>query len=151
GLVIAGVGLLGPGRAEPAGAHAVLESTEPADGASLDTPPDRVVLRFSESVQTVDDGIQVYGGSGDTLDIGESAHPDGDNAAVAVELADLSEGAYVVSWRVVSSHSHPIRGAFTFQVGDVDPADVEALRASLGGAADSGGDDALGIVYGVAR
>ncbi len=135
--------------AERADAHAVLESTEPADGAQLDSAPDRVVLRFSESVQAADDGITVYAGSGDALDTGPPEHPGGDGSAVAVDLPDLDDGAYVVSWRVVSVDSHPVSGAFVFEVGDVDPAEARALKGSLLSA--SAGDSTLGAVYGVAR
>src|SRR4029077_7757902 len=31
--------------------------------------------------------------------------------------ADLAEGSYVVSWRVVSSDGHPVAGAFSFGIG----------------------------------
>jgi copper transport protein len=147
------VGVLATGAlvlaAGPADAHAVLESTAPADGDQLDAAPGQVVLRFSESVSTPDDGIVVYAGSGDPLDIGEPSHPDGDGSAVAVDLPGLEDGAYVVSYRVISSDSHPVSGAFTFTVGDVDPAEAQALQASLGGG--TGGDDTVGIVYGIAR
>lgn len=135
--------------ATPAGAHAVLESTTPADGDQLDAAPEQIVLRFSESVSTPDDGVVVYAGSGDSLEIGEPSHPDEESSAVAVDLPGLDDGAYVVSYRVISSDSHPVSGAFTFTVGDVDPAEARALQASLGGG--TGGDDTVGIVYGVAR
>jgi copper transport protein len=145
--LVAACGLLvGAG---PADAHAVLESTEPTDGAQLDAAPEQIVLRFSESVQAADDGITVYAGSGDELDTGEPEHPDDQGAAMAVDLPDLDEGAYVVSYRVISSDSHPVSGAFTFTVGNVDPSEAQALQASLGGG--TGGNDTLGIAYGVAR
>ena len=36
---------------------------------------------------------------------------------VAASLPKLDDGTYVVTWRVTSSDSHPIEGAYTFQVG----------------------------------
>ena len=145
-LVATGALVLAAG---PAAAHAVLESTTPADGDQLDAAPERIELRFTESVSIPDDGVVVYAASGDPLDTGEPSHPDGQNSDVAVDTPGLEDGAYVVSYRVISADSHPVSGAFTFTVGDVDPAEARALQASLGGG--TGGDDTLGIVYGVAR
>jgi copper transport protein len=149
-LVAALVLVLTPARAD---AHAELLSTEPASGEQLDTPPDRVVLHFSEAVSLTDDTLQVLDATGEPVDHGEPEHPDGQGASVAVTVPpDLADGAYVVAWRVVSSDSHPIGGAFTFRVGAAAaaPVDDQALIADvLGGSRD--GDQALGAVYGVVR
>lgn len=138
-----------PGRAD---AHAELLSTEPAASEQLDSAPDAVVLHFSEAVNPTDDTLEVLDVSGDRIDTGEPEHPDGDRTAVSVSLPDLDDGAYVVAWRVVSSDSHPIGGAFTFRVGDaaVDTGDDQALIDEVLGGAD-GGDTALGAAYGVVR
>ena len=36
---------------------------------------------------------------------------------VTASLPKLDNGTYVVTWRVTSADSHPIEGAYTFQVG----------------------------------
>ncbi|HEX8804714.1 MAG TPA: copper resistance CopC family protein, partial [Acidimicrobiales bacterium] len=138
--------VLTPGRAD---AHAQLESTVPADGDRLDAAPEQVLLRFSESVEVADDGVVVYDGSGEALDTSPPDHPGGEGSAVAVDLPDVDDGAYVVSWRVVSADGHPISGAFSFEVGDVAPGAAAALEADLG--AGPSGDRVLGVVYGVVR
>ena len=144
--VAAAVLLLVPARAD---AHAELVETVPAAGEQLDAAPDELRLSFTESVEVADDAIEVYAADGDVLETEAPSHPGGDGSEVTVPLPDLEDGGYVVSWRVTSSDSHPISGAFTFSVGDVSPAEAEALRDDL--VAGSGGDRALGVVYGVAR
>ena len=98
-----------------------------------------------------EDTIEVLDATGERVEAGEPEHPGGDGAAVAASLPDLDDGAYVVAWRVVSSDSHPVSGAFTFRVGEGAIAvDDQALIADvLGGSQD--GDHTLGAVYGVVR
>ena len=147
---VASAGLaLGPA---PADAHAELISTEPASDEQLDAAPERVVLRFSESVDVSDDAVEVLTAGGARVDVGDPGHLDGERSAVAVDLPDLDDGTYVVSWRVLSSDSHPVSGAFTFGVGDaavVSDADAQALvDDALAGA---GSDRFVGVSYGVVR
>jgi copper transport protein len=148
---VASAGLaLGPA---PADAHAELISTEPASGEQLDVAPERVVLRFSESVDVSDDAVEVLTAGGDRVDVGDPGHPDGERSSVAVDLPDLDDGTYVVSWRVVSSDSHPVSGAFTFGVGDagaaLSDADAQALLDDT--LAGSGSDHLVGVTYGIVR
>ncbi|MFC8569377.1 copper resistance protein CopC [Streptomyces sp. NPDC057245] len=117
--------LLGPvlvllllGGAGPASAHAALTSTDPEDGAVLQSAPGRVTLTFSESVGLRDDSFRVLDPGGHRVRAGETGHADGrsDTARVALP-GGLGEGTYTVAWRVVSADSHPVSGAFTFSVG----------------------------------
>jgi copper transport protein len=154
GVAVAAVATVGLASVPaPADAHAELISTEPASGDQLDAAPDRVVLRFSESVDVADDGVEVLTAGGDPVDVGEPGHPDGDGSSVAVSVPDLDDGTYVVSWRVLSSDSHPVSGAFTFGVGDaaasLSDADAQALvdQARAG----AGSDRVVGVGYGIVR
>src|SRR5690606_11700829 len=50
--------------------------------------------------------------------------------------ASLTDGGYLVSWRVVSADSHPVGGSFVFSVGEgaaqaVPPSNAATARASL--------------------
>jgi copper transport protein len=141
--------LLVPARAD---AHAELLSTEPAASEQLASPPDAVVLHFSEAVDMTDDTLEVLDATGERLDIGDPEHPGGERTSVSVSLPDLGDGVYVVAWRVVSSDSHPIGGAFTFRVGEAGAVSVDdqaLIEDVLGGSRD--GDATLGAVYGVMR
>lgn len=139
-----------PARAD---AHAELISTEPSSGQQLKTPPSQVLLRFSEAVDLSDDSIQVLDSSGKSVTDNTAEHPDGERASAALALPELDDGAYVVSWKAISSDGHPVSGAFTFRVGTATASDAAADQALiddvLGGA--SGGDHTLGAVYGVSR
>ncbi len=106
--------LVGVGRAS---AHAELLSSDPQPGAVLDEAPTQVTLTFTEPVEMSLGAIRLFDGSGTSIDIGAARHPDGRGEAVEIDLPDLANGSYVVDWRVVSSDSHPVHAAFTFQVG----------------------------------
>ena len=104
------VGLVGP-----ASAHAQLIRTTPTAGQELAVAPTEVTLRFSEGVRPVDGGVRVLAADGTRVDVDRARTRGG---VVALPLPELADGAYVVSWRVVSEDGHPVRGAFTFRVGD---------------------------------
>src|SRR5262245_56787499 len=118
--LFASLGAVLAGPASPAYAHAQLTGTTPANGARLDAAPAQIVLRFSERVSPVRDGVRLLDASG-TIRSAEPARVD-PTAAGQVVLpvpTGLGAGIYTVSWRVVSADSHPIHGAFVFGVGDV--------------------------------
>jgi len=136
------------GFAPPASAHATLQDTSPRNGERLDAAPKEVSLHFTESVEVSLGAVRVYDASGKRLEQGAIVHPNGDASSVVVGLPTLRDGAYVVTWRVISADSHPVQGAFTFLVGnaqaasDTDVADLLAERDS---------SRAVGIAYGVGR
>jgi len=103
--------------ASPAFAHATLLSTEPTNGGVYDKPPSEVKLRFNEPVEVSLGGIRVYTSNQERVVTGSPQHPDGSQSEVAVSLPKIAKGTYVVTWRVISADSHPIEGAYTFQVG----------------------------------
>jgi copper transport protein len=135
----------------PADAHAELVSTEPASGEQLDVAPERVVLNFTESVDLGDDAVEVLTAGGDAVDVGDPGHPGGRRSSVAVDLPALDDGTYVVTWRVISSDSHPIGGAFTFGVGDAAVSDADAQALLDDALSGSGADRSVGVAYGIVR
>jgi len=138
--------------ATPASAHATLLTTEPQNGGVYDTPPSQVKLRFDEPVEVSLGGIRVFSSDRDRVVTGSPEHPDGNQSEVAVSLPKLDNSTYVVTWRVISSDSHPIEGAYTFQVGPR----ATLTKKSAQGVADSllastGGSKTVGVVYGIDR
>ena len=75
--LLAGLVLAVFGPATAAFAHAELESSDPAAGAVLTTSPDHITLTFSEPVEISLGAIRLFDGKGNTIDVGESTHPDG--------------------------------------------------------------------------
>ena len=134
--------------AGPASAHASLETSDPANGAVLTESPSQIVLGFDESVDIALGAIRLYDGRGHEIDVG-AAHHQGDNTHVAVNVPKLAADVYVVSWRVVSADSHPVHGAFTFQVGTGaavrDPGLITRLLAQ------QGGNPSAGAILGISR
>jgi copper transport protein len=141
---------LTPARAD---AHAELLSTEPEAGARLDAAPEQVVLHFSEAVGIRDDLVRVLDASGDEVETGTPEHLPGEQSSVALAVPPLEDGAYVVTYRVISSDSHPVGGAFTFRVGEAGAggSDDQALIDDVLAGTDRGGDRALGVAFGVVR
>ncbi|HVM03218.1 MAG TPA: copper resistance protein CopC, partial [Acidimicrobiales bacterium] len=117
--------------APPAGAHARLVSTRPADGDRFDRPPTSVVLRFSEPMELASGDVRVYDGTGSRVAHGPPRQPGGDRRTVSVDLPALGDGAHVVVWRMASADAHVVRGAFAFDIGPVPAARTDHLVRRL--------------------
>jgi len=118
--------------APDAGAHATLERSVPERGAVLDRPPAKVELGFDEPVEAAFGAVRVFDAAGEQVGTGPVTRPGGDGSRIAVALPrSLPDGAYTVTFRVVSSDGHPVQGGLTFVVGDAAsaPADVATLLA----------------------
>jgi copper transport protein len=137
--------------ATPASAHAVLLQTSPGEGAVLTSPPTSVSLRYDEQVTVTPGGIRVYNAQGSRVDDGTIRNPSPDVVQLGVR-PHLANGAYVVTWRVISADTHPVEGAFTFQVGLTSNAvapNVTGLAQHL--LQNQRGDQTVGVVYGALR
>jgi copper transport protein len=147
-LVVALVVLL----AAPASAHATLLSTDPSNGGVYDKPPSAVTLRFTEGVEVALGGIRVYTSDRERVVTGTPEHPNGQQSVVTTSLPKLDDGTYVVTWRVTSADSHPVDGAYTFQVGaKATLSDKSAENAAASLLATTGGSRTVGVVYGIDR
>ena len=120
--------------ASPVGAHAVVVSTSPPPGATLDEAPAEVSVTFNEQVTVEADSIVVIDADGEV--VSAPAEAQGTTISAAVDLP--GDGWYAVSWWAVSTDGHPVSGAWTFRVGEGEepaPAGLEdrALAASRPG------------------
>ena len=140
----AALGLAAPSGA---GAHAVLQSSEPARGAALDRAPGRVVLRFDEAVESSFGAVRVYDAQGERVDSGEVERPSSESVAIGLATG-LPDGPYTATYRVVSADSHPVSGGFVFTVGR----SAGASAASVADLVDSGSAGPVTqVAFGVAR
>ncbi len=98
-------------------AHSELLQADPAPGSVLDTAPRSITLTFSEPMEISPGAIRLFDGSGRAVEIGAANHPGGADTLVTALLGELPNGSYIVDWRLVSADSHPVQGAYTFQVG----------------------------------
>jgi copper transport protein len=129
-----------------ASAHAVLQSSDPATGATLPNGPARVSLAFNEPVQPILGGIQVFAPSGKEVTAGK-AHGEAGHRLVVGLRTGLDQGTYTVTWRVSSADTHPVAGAFTFNIGR---ASSTAAPVGLGDLS-KGASKPLGVTLGVIR
>ncbi len=100
------------GLAGPAAAHDAAESSSPAQGASVPAPPEQVSVTFSNKPLGIGASFSVKDASGTEWADGQVQIVD--NVASQKLRPGGPAGAYTVSWRVVSSDSHPIEGTFGF-------------------------------------
>lgn len=101
--------------AGPVGAHAQLESSSPADGAVLTSPPTTVSFTFNEPLLPGSTTIAIVDASGAIVSTDPGAI---DGPTISAPVTPLPAGAYQASYRVVSADGHPIMGAIAFTVTD---------------------------------
>ena len=106
----------------PAGevyAHGDLAQAEPVPNSTLDEPPSRVIVWFTEPVEPAFTGIQVFNEHGHRVDREDSVVDKDNPTAVSVSLKRLHDGVYTVAWTNVSTvDGHRTRGSFVFSVGE---------------------------------
>lgn len=103
--------------AAPASAHDRLTGSSPADGATVASTPDRLVLTFEEAPVTVGLAVRVTGPTGDV----QSGAPRVEGSELVQDLLPAAPaGSYRVVWRVTADDGHPVSGSFGFTSGVAD-------------------------------
>jgi copper transport protein len=102
---------------QAAWAHAALLRTTPEASGTIASSPARVSLTYDEAVAPKFAVVSVTNARGEQEAAGPPAALPSDPDTIAVPVRHLSEGWYLVYWRVISADGHPVRGAFTFAVG----------------------------------
>jgi copper transport protein len=117
--VLAVAGALAAGLALPASAwaHAALLKTFPEASALLDRQPKVVSLTYDEVVEPRFAIVSVTDQDGRSQVAGPPRRSAADPYTIEVPVQRLAQGWYLVFWRVISADGHPVRGAFTFQIG----------------------------------
>ena len=117
--LICGAGVVG--SANPVEAHAGLKSSEPAASSVLEQSPKEIVLKFAEQVEISFGSIRLFDANSNLIVLPAPnygfTNDVVDAKTVRVNVPDLEPGSYLVIWRVVSVDSHPVQGAFGFQIG----------------------------------
>ena len=116
------------GWAAPAGAHAAVVSSSPAQGAHLAHAPHTVTVVFDQPVQPDNGGLVVLDSGGQPVQTA-SSHPS-PNTLQAVLPGSLGSGAYVFNYTVTSVDGHVVSGGTVFLVGNVQASTSFAALAS---------------------
>jgi copper transport protein len=102
----------------PASAHALLASSVPADGASVDTAPAEATLTFTETPDLALAVVHVLDSSGKQVEAGKARAVPGEPYQLRVPLSALGKGTYTLTWRTTSSvDGHTTAGSIAFGVG----------------------------------
>jgi copper transport protein len=110
--------LLGVAPAQTAFAHASLIAAEPADGAVVASPPERLILVFNEPISPL--VLRLIDPEGQVSVLTDVVQHDA--TLVVLVPPRLRQGTHVLSWRVVSADGHPVGGTIIFSVGQADAA-----------------------------
>jgi copper transport protein len=131
-LVVVALGLAAPAAAF---AHASLGTAVPGSMERLEQSPSRVVLRFSQVIAAIPNGIVVRDAGGRIVS-GE-ARLGADRRSLVAELRPLPRGAYTVRWQTMSvADGHVVAGLYTFGVGVAAPPPTQAVGAQGPGTAE---------------
>ena len=110
-------------------AHAYLVRSIPAANDHLKTSPLRIDMYFSEAVEPSLSDIAVYDASGARVDDHQTQMDPVDFTHLSNTLPPLKDGAYLVTWKVISrSDGHLTGGAYPIYIGTVPSNAAVQLR-----------------------
>jgi copper transport protein len=146
-LALAGVGVL----ASPADAHALLERSYPAAGASLPRAPRAMLLVFTETPEPSLSTVSLLDSSGQTVPgVGKPTVMAGNARELRATLPPLTDGVYTLNWRTVSKvDRHATGGSFAFGIGVQPGSGASAAQAATGGSPSAGSTPAPAAVAGL--
>lgn len=116
-LVVLAAPLVAPSAAQ---AHALLQQSTPADGATYERSPGTAKLVFTEDVQVAATSIELFDGAGRRVAVGAPGSDDGaeKSPVLRIALGPLPKDRYLLRWRTISSDDlHPTAGAIVFGIG----------------------------------
>jgi methionine-rich copper-binding protein CopC len=99
-------------------AHAHLESSTPADGATVASGLTQVTLTFTEEMSVDQSSAQLASADGSAVSGATGAVDRANRNTIVVTTPALADGKYTVTWRAVTEDDNGItNGTFSFTVG----------------------------------
>jgi copper transport protein len=134
GLSILALALLAMLASAPAAsAHAQLLGTSPASGSTVKVQPKEVIFEFNQDVGGTLGAVRVYDARGNEVDDLNVSHPDGNEHWMGVGLkANLPDGTYTGTYRVISADTHIVYGGLVFYIGHVGAAPKFTVAGLIG-------------------
>ncbi|MFC3125098.1 copper resistance protein CopC [Pseudoroseomonas globiformis] len=111
GILAAALGILVSGAAS---AHAMLHSSDPPDGATLDASPRTLNLAFSEECRVT--ALRLLDEGGREQEVRREGGRAASSRVTATLAGPLRPGAYRLEWRALGSDGHVMSGAVRFAV-----------------------------------
>ena len=100
-------------------AHPIVTDSNPKQFQSLENPPDRVIVYFSEPIVLPYSQISVIDSEGNRVDEGNSENYNGDTSTISVPLKpDIGEGTFTINTKVLSAvDGHVVDGSVVYSIG----------------------------------
>ncbi|MCQ6276631.1 copper resistance protein CopC [Bacillus sp. V3B] len=98
-------------------AHALLENATPAPDSQLKSSPKEIVLMFNERLERELYSIKVFNEHGDMVS-NSKTEMSKDQKYIRQSLPILPNGNYAISYSVLSSDGHPIKGSYVVSIGE---------------------------------
>jgi copper resistance protein C len=95
-------------------AHAIIMSSEPAEGATVAAGPVTVTLRYNSRVDRTRSRVLLVGSDGRETPL--TVVPEGDPAVLVAQAPALAPGGWRVRWQVLALDGHITRGDIRFTV-----------------------------------
>ena len=112
--------------ADPASAHNTLLSSDPADGATVASPPTQITWDFDNSVPLETMTVTLIDSTGARSELGGSTHGAAGDTQVITPLPTLQAGPASLRWRLVGPDGHPITGRVDFTIAAATPTTAPA-------------------------
>jgi putative copper export protein/methionine-rich copper-binding protein CopC/mono/diheme cytochrome c family protein len=114
-LLVSVIGIASP---QTVSAHAALQSSSPANGDVLATPPSTIEARFTEPLERSYSRMELYDRNGMRIE-GASLSEGADDFTMTLTVPpNIPDGTYSVLWRTLSeADGHSAQNFFTFTVG----------------------------------
>lgn len=128
-VAIASMATLAALPAQRASAHNTLLSSDPADGATLSTPPTQITWFFDKSVPLETLTVTVIDPTGARSEVSGSVHGASGDTEVVTPLPPLPAGAVSLRWRLVGADGHPITGRVDVTISAPTPSAAPATTA----------------------
>ncbi|MFN8015846.1 MAG: copper resistance protein CopC [Acidimicrobiia bacterium] len=117
-------------------AHSQITGSNPGPDETLVFSPKYIELKFSESITATRNSIRLYDQNAKQIELA-SKTTSVNSTDIHREIPSLNRGIYIVSWSVTSADTHPVKGAYTFsigeknkQIGDIDKRIAQVLQGN---------------------
>ncbi len=97
-------------------AHAKLQKSTPANGATLSSAPIEFRFEYNEAIEPAMSAVKVRGPDGKPVVVEKAEVSKDDDKVLLVKVPTLPAGAYRVEWSTMGHDGHHTRGTIDFTV-----------------------------------